>query len=114
MTTPAPPAQRPGFYQSLAGRHPAFMQALDALGAAVRQSGPLDEPTVQLVQLAAAAATRSEGGVHSHVRRALACGVSPEAIRHALIALTSTVGFPTVVAALSWAEDQLGQRDSAA
>lgn len=113
MTTPASPTQRPNFYQSLASRHPGFMQALDALGAAVRQAGPLDEPTVQLVQLAAAAAARSEGGVHSHVRRALACGVSPEAIRHALIALTSTVGFPTVVAALSWAEDQLGSRDHA-
>lgn len=112
MTTPASPARRPNFYESLPGRHPAFMQALDALGVAVRQSGPLDEPTVQLVQLAAAAAIRSEGGVHSHVRRALGCGVSPEAIRHALIALTSTVGFPTVVAALSWAEDQLGRQDA--
>ena len=83
------------------------MHALDGLGVAVRQAGPLDEQTVQLVQLAAAAATRSEGAVHSHTRRALRCGVTPEAIRHTLIALTSTVGFPTVVAALSWAEDQL-------
>lgn len=101
--------QRPNFYRGLADRHPAFMQALDGLGLAVRQAGPLDEQTVQLVQLAAAAATRSEGAVHSHTRRALACGVAPEAIRHAIIALTSTVGFPTVVAALSWAEDQLGK-----
>ncbi|HEY2927890.1 carboxymuconolactone decarboxylase family protein [Piscinibacter sp.] len=104
-------AERPSFYRTLADRHPAFMQALDGLGVAVRQAGPLDEKTVQLVQLAAAAATRSEGGVHSHTRRALACGVTPEAIRHALIALTSTVGFPTVVAALSWAEDQLAKAD---
>lgn len=98
---------RPSFYRSLKERHPGYMQALDNLGIAVRQAGPLDEQTVQLVQLAAAAATRSEGGVHSHTRRALQCGVKPEAIRHALIALTSTVGFPTVVAALSWADDQL-------
>ena len=112
MTTPVSPARRPNFYETLAGRHPGYMQALDALGAAVRQAGPLDEASVQLVQLAAAAATRSEGAVHSHVRRARACGVSPDAIRHALIALTSTVGFPTVVAALSWAEDQLGRADA--
>ena len=103
--------ERPNFYRGLADRHPAFMQALDDLGVAVRQSGPLDEKTVQLVQLAAAAATRSEGAVHSHTRRALSCGVTPEAIRHAIIALTSTVGFPTVVAALSWAEDQLAQAE---
>jgi 4-carboxymuconolactone decarboxylase len=100
-------ADTPTFYDRLAQRHPAFMQALDGLGAAVRQAGPLDERTVQLVQLAAAAATRSEGGVHSHVRRALKAGAKPDDVRHALIALTSTIGFPQVVAALSWAEDQL-------
>jgi 4-carboxymuconolactone decarboxylase len=102
--------ERPNFYRGLSDRHPGFMQALDGLGVAVRQAGPLDEQTVQLVQLTAAAAIRSEGGVHSHTRRALKCGVTPEAIRHALIAITSTVGFPTVVAALSWAEDQLGEK----
>ena len=110
MNQDARPA-RPNFYESLKTRHPTLMQAVDALGVAVRQSGPLDEATIQLVQLAAAAASRSEGGVHSHVRRALACGVSPEAVRHTIVALTSTVGFPTVVAALSWAEDQLGRLD---
>lgn len=99
--------QRPNFYESLATRHPDYMKAVEALGAAVKQAGPLDEQTLHLVQLAAAAAARSEGAVHSHTRRALASGVHPDAIRHTLIALTSTVGFPTVVASLSWAEDQL-------
>jgi AhpD family alkylhydroperoxidase len=83
------------------------MQALDALGVAVRRAGPLDEKTVQLVQLAAAAAIRSEGAVHSHGRRAATAGASPEETRQALIALVSTIGFPQVVAALTWAEDQL-------
>jgi 4-carboxymuconolactone decarboxylase len=106
-------SSRPNFYESLSSRHPEFMKAVEALGTAVKQSGPLDEQTVHLVQLAAAAASRSEGAVHSHTRRALACGVHPDAIRHTLIALTSTVGFPTVVASLSWAEDQLSKQDSA-
>jgi 4-carboxymuconolactone decarboxylase len=75
------------------------------LGTAVRDAGPLDEFVVQLVQLGAAAAVRSEGAVHSHTRRALEAGATPEQIRHALISLTSTIGFPTVVAAISWAED---------
>ena len=69
--------------------------------------GPLDERTSQLVQLAAAAAIRSEGAVHSHTRRALEAGVSTEEIYHTLILLTSTLGFPTVSAALSWADDVL-------
>lgn len=108
MTTANRP---PNFYESLSARHPAFMEAVQALGKAVKESGPLDEQTLQLVQLAAAAASRSEGAVHSHTRRALACGVHPDAIRHTLVALTSTVGFPTVVAALSWAEDQFKKQE---
>jgi alkylhydroperoxidase/carboxymuconolactone decarboxylase family protein YurZ len=43
--------------------------------------------------------------VHSHVRRALAAGVTPQEIEHALLLLVSTVGTPQVVAALSWARD---------
>jgi alkylhydroperoxidase/carboxymuconolactone decarboxylase family protein YurZ len=57
------------------------------------------------MQLAAAAAIRSEGAVHSHTRRALEAGAAADEICHALILLTSTIGFPNVMAALSWAED---------
>jgi alkylhydroperoxidase/carboxymuconolactone decarboxylase family protein YurZ len=38
----------------------------------------------------------------------LKSGARPEEIRHALLALTSTIGFPNVTAALSWSEDLLG------
>jgi AhpD family alkylhydroperoxidase len=76
----------------------------------VRREGPLDEKTSHLIQLAAAAAIRSEGSVHSHVRRARAAGASPEEIYHTLILLTSTIGFPTVSAAVSWTYDILGEK----
>jgi AhpD family alkylhydroperoxidase len=88
-------------------RYPDMMNALEALGAATTAAGPLDERTSQLIQLGAAAATRSEGAVHSHTRRALKAGASPDDVRHALVLLTSTIGFPNVVAALSWADDIL-------
>ena len=100
--------QRPNFYQRLEQRHGPWTQAVQGLGQAVRAAGPLDERSLQLIQLGAAAALRSEGAVHSHVRRALAAGASADEIRHAIIAVTSTAGFPQVVAALSWAEDMLG------
>lgn len=103
-----PSADKPDFYRRLVDRHPQVFQALDSLGAAVRRAGPLDDKTVHLVQLAAAAAERSEGAVHSHARRAIAAGASPDEVRHALIALVSTIGFPNVTAALTWAEDVLG------
>jgi len=75
------------------------------LGKALREAGPLDEKNSQLVQLGAAAAIRAEGSVHSHVKRALDAGASAEEIYHAIILLTSTIGFPAVAAALSWARE---------
>jgi AhpD family alkylhydroperoxidase len=98
-----------GTYRRIQQQYPDYFAAVEALGAAVHHLGTLDERTVQLVQLGAAAATRSEGAVHSHARRALEAGASAEQIHHALLALTSTIGFPAVVAALSWADDVLGQ-----
>ena len=92
-------------YQRLEQQYPDYLAAVEALGTAVRQAGPLDEIVVHLIQLGAAAAIHSEGAVHSHARRALEAGATPEQIRHALISLTSTIGFPTVVAAISWADD---------
>jgi AhpD family alkylhydroperoxidase len=96
-------------YRQLKKQYPDFLDAVQDLGKAVRHAGPLDDQVVQLIQLGAAAAIRSEGAVHSHARRAREAGATAEQIRHALIALTSTIGFPTVVAAISWAEDVLEQ-----
>ena len=99
----------PRRYRLLGRKYPAFMAALEGLGQAVRRAGPLDAKTAQLVQLAGAAAIRSEGAVHSHARRALQAGASRDEIAHAVVLLTSTIGFPTVAAALSWVDDVIGQ-----
>lgn len=92
-------------YHKMKERHPEYMDAVETLGKAVKNEGPLDEKTAQLIQLAAAASNRSEGAVHSHTRRALDAGARPDEIYHAIILLTSTIGFPNAVAALSWADD---------
>lgn len=100
----------PKNFRKMLDRHPEYMQAVTDLGKAVRGAGPLEEKTVNLIQMAAAAALRMEGAVHSHSRRALASGASIEEIRHALIVLTSTIGFPAVAAAMSWIAE-LGEKD---
>lgn len=100
----------PKIYLNLKRRHPRFFDAVDRLGQTVRREGPLNEKVIQLVQLAAAAAIRSEGAVHSHVRRALEAGATPDEVRHALLVLTSTIGFPNVIAASTWAEDRLAKK----
>lgn len=95
----------PEQYLSIRKRFKGYFRAVDNLGKAAKAAGPIDEKTAHLIQLAAAAAVKSEGAVHSHTRRSLEAGAKPEEIHHAIILLTSTIGFPNVSAALSWADD---------
>jgi 4-carboxymuconolactone decarboxylase len=97
----------PNQYTSIQKRYKGLAKAVAKVGMAAKASGPLNKKIAELVQLAAATAIRSEGSVHSHVRRALAAGAKPEEIRHTVVLLTSTIGFPTVSAALSWLDDVL-------
>jgi len=92
-------------YTDIQKRYKKFSVAVENLGKTARKMGPLNAKTSHLIQIAAAAAIRSEGAVHSHVRRALESGAKAEEIYHALILLTSTIGFPAVSAAISWADD---------
>lgn len=98
-------ANYPKNYRWISSRFGKTMKAHQKLGAELLAAGPLKKKQAHLVQLAAAAASRSEGAVHSHVRRALAAGVQPDEIYHALLLLMSTIGFPAVSAALSWARE---------
>ena len=100
----------PPWYNFIKEKHGGFLEAVEGLGETVRKSGPLEAKTTHLIHLAAAAAIRSQGSVHSHTRRALQAGATPEEIVHALILLTSTIGFPNVSAALSWSYDVMGQK----
>jgi len=96
---------RPEWFRHVQDRYGDYVEAVEKLGQVLRDAGPLDEKSAQLVQLGAAAAIRSEGAVHSHARRAVEAGASPGEVFHAIILLTSTIGFPNVSAALSWADD---------
>ncbi len=100
----------PDQYTALTKRYKGFMKALDNLGKAAKASGPLDKKTSHLVQLAASAVIHSQGSVHSHTRRALAAGATPEEVRHTILLLANTIGFPTVSAALSWVDDVLEKK----
>ncbi|NUQ60844.1 MAG: carboxymuconolactone decarboxylase family protein [Pirellulales bacterium] len=103
----------PAHFASVQERFPKVMEALEELGKAARQQGPLENKTGHLIQLAAAAAIQSEGAVHSHVHRAMTAGATPAEIYHAVLLLVSTIGFPRVAAALSWVDDVLAKQHEA-
>lgn len=95
----------PSHYVSIRERFGDYGKILAELGQNVKELGPLDIKTCELIQLGAAATLRSEGAVHSHARRAMEAGASAEEVYQSLVLLTSTIGFPNVAAAISWVDD---------
>jgi len=96
----------PQAYQNFMDTYQDIWEAYDQLGAAVHQHGPLDETTRELIKLGIAVGAGLEGAVHSHTRKALAAGVSAAEIRQAILLAIPTIGFPSMMAALTWAEDE--------
>ena len=99
----------PSFYTAFRAAQPDVVAAYEALGDAARRAGPLSAGEAELVKLAFAAGARIEGAVHSHTRRALDEGVSPEALRHVALLAITTLGFPQAMAIRSMIEDQLAK-----
>ncbi|MCB0112557.1 MAG: carboxymuconolactone decarboxylase family protein [Caldilineaceae bacterium] len=97
----------PNAYQSFQEQYPDVFDAYNQLGSAVHSQGPLAEKTRDLVKLGIAIGIGSEGAVHSHTRKALASGATPEEIRQVVLLSLPTIGFPKMMAALTWVEDIL-------
>ncbi len=110
-TSSTPRQGIPARFRRFGGKYPEVMRAYELLGAATQQSGPLEAKQRALVKLAIAIGAGHQGAVHSHTRRALAAGCTAEELRHVVILATTTVGFPNMMAALSWVEDVVGEKD---
>lgn len=93
----------------VAKTHPDLWQAYADLGERCSIAGPLPPETRRMVKLGLAIGRGSEGAVHSHVRRALEEGASPDAIRHVALLAIPTLGLPQAMAALAWIEDVVGK-----
>jgi AhpD family alkylhydroperoxidase len=109
-----PPKPIAAPFERFTKEFPRAHAAYERLGKACHASGPLDAKTRELVKLGMSIAARSEGAVHSHVRKALNAGASPAEIRHAVLLAIPTLGLPTTVAAFTWVGDVLNRRSRAA
>lgn len=100
----------PKNYVMIQKRFAELMKAYEEAGNLAKETGPIDGKTGNLIQMAACVALRSEGGVHSHARRAMQAGASIDEIYHTVALLINTVGFPTAAAAFSWVSDLVGKK----
>jgi 4-carboxymuconolactone decarboxylase len=97
----------PERFQAFSKHNPQISTAYENLSVACRQAGPLSERECAFVKIGVAAGSHMEGAVHSQVRKALDGGVTPNEIRHAIILSLPSIGFPRMMAALTWADDVL-------
>lgn len=104
MVEPAPQ------YKEFIARYPDVGAAHKALGTAVTRAGPLDEKQVHLVKLGISIGMQHEGAVHAHARQALGAGYTPDELRHAAVLAATTLGWPRMIAAFMWVEDELKER----
>lgn len=97
-------------YQQFSKEHSRLWEAYEELGKAASEEGPLDLKTRELVKLGMATASKSYSAVQSHTHRALEAGASAEEIEHAIMLGVTTLGFPAMMAALSWAKVAMADR----
>lgn len=95
----------PGAARQVADAHPELWAAFQHLGEQTSRAGPLDERTRRLVHLAYAIGANSEGATHSHTRRGLSEGISPDELEHVALLAITTLGWPQAVRALTWIRD---------
>ncbi len=100
-------AHLPFSYERLKKEFPEIEKEFDKLAKRCHASGPLDEKTRRLIKLGIAIGSESDGAVKSHTRRAMAIGISPEEIRHAVLLGLTTIGFPKMIAALNWVHEAM-------
>jgi 4-carboxymuconolactone decarboxylase len=97
----------PDIYRRFRDEQPGVMAAYTALAEAAHAAGPLSDRERRLVKLGIAMGAASEGGVRSHVRKALTEGLGPDELRHAAILAITTAGFPQAMAAYRWVSEVL-------
>lgn len=100
-------AKLPRPYESCKKSYPEIWKAYDRLGALAHRAGPISKKNRELIKLSMAMGAKMEGAVHSHARRAIEEGATPEEVLHVVLLGLTTLGFPSTVAALTWVGDVL-------
>lgn len=102
----------PRTYQRFQDQYPQLWKAYEKLGTVASEMGPLEPKFRELVKLGMAAANQSESAVKSHTHRALEAGAAPEEVHHTVLLGITTIGFPAMMAALSWAQKAIEDHSS--
>lgn len=81
---------------------PQIQELNEALGKEIHEaSGPLDEKTRSIIKIVISGACNHKRALETQIRKAKAIGVTDNEVKHALLLLIQTVGFPTFMKSYS-------------
>ena len=79
---------------------PEVYAKYEALGQEIHEhAGPLDEKLRWLIKIAISATCNHKRALRTHIQKARTAGVADDEIKHALLMLISTAGFPAFMKA---------------
>jgi alkylhydroperoxidase/carboxymuconolactone decarboxylase family protein YurZ len=102
----------PEIYQGFQQHFPEISRAYDELADKCQHAGPLDDKNRRLIKLGVAIGLSSRGSVMSHARRALREGINAAELRHAVLLSFTTIGFPTMMAAMNWVDEVIEKQQT--
>ncbi|RJP15640.1 MAG: carboxymuconolactone decarboxylase family protein [Candidatus Abyssobacteria bacterium SURF_5] len=97
----------PPHFKKFVDKYPDIWNAHQKLTEACAEAGPLDRKTRELIKLAISATASQETAVERHAVMAIEAGAKREEVYHAVLLMTTVIGFPRTSAALKWAERAL-------
>jgi alkylhydroperoxidase/carboxymuconolactone decarboxylase family protein YurZ len=101
------PDKLPNTFKQFVSKYPKLGAAHEDIGKAVESYGPLDRKTLQLIKIGISVGAGLETATRSHVRQALQHGATAAEIEQAVLLAYNTIGWPRMIAAWTWARQQI-------
>lgn len=100
----------PKFYADFLKKYPEVGAQYEKMGEVVHRQGPLNEREYALVKLAISGSHLFHSAFKSHIRKAVAAGVTRAEMEHVALLTLPTIGFPTMMAMLAIIEEQFAKK----
>ena len=109
FTNDPQPQKLPGTYKEFVEKFPALGKAHEDIAKAVESYGPLDRKTCEMIKIGISVGAGLETATRSHVRRAVQEGATAQEIEQAVLLAYNTCGWPRMIAAWTWARQQINR-----